>query len=320
MSARIGIVMDHISGINPEKDTSLALMLAAQEAGSILYHIVAQDMAVEGGKAFAIAQKITVSDDSNNWFTLGHAEKIALGELDIILMRKDPPVDKAFIHACYILEQAEKDGAYVSNAPAALIALNEKIYATHFPDLCPPTLISANRDMLRTFFDTHEKIIVKPLDSMGGDGVFMLDKNDVNFDVVWETQTQRGTYPVITQAFLPAIEQGDSRIIIIGGEPFSHVLVRTPKPGSIRGNMAAGGHYAVRPITETEHAIAERVGQDLVKRNIAFAGIDVIGGKLIEINITSPTGLRQISKACGQNVAKLVMDIILKEQQRKRMG
>lgn len=311
MPTRIGIVMDHVSGINPEKDTSLALMLAAQDAGATLYHMVIDDLAVESGKAFAIAQEITVFDTLENWFTLKAPQKIALGELDIIIMRKDPPVDKRFIHACYILEQAEKDGAFVTNAPASLVSLNEKIFATHFPDLCPPTLITANKKMLREFFDAHGKIIIKPLDSMGGDGVFMLDQGDVNFDVVWETQSQRGTYPMIAQAFLPSITEGDRRVVIINGKPFDHVMVRTPKPGSIRGNMAAGGDYAIRPINDMERKIAERVGPTLMERGVIFSGIDIIGDRLIEINITSPTGLRQISKGCDQNVSALVMQAML---------
>lgn len=314
MPTRIGIVMDHVSGINPEKDTSLALMLAAQDAGATLYHMVIDDLAVEGGKAFAIAQEIAVFDTLENWFALKERQKIALGDLDIIIMRKDPPVDKRFIHACYILEQAEKDGAFVTNAPASLISFNEKIFATHFPDLCPPTLITGNKTLLREFFEQHGKIIIKPLDSMGGDGVFMLNRDDVNFDVIWETQSQRGTYPIIAQAFLPSITEGDRRVVIINGKPFDHVMVRTPKSGSIRGNMAAGGDYAVRPINDIERNIAERVGKTLIQHGVIFSGIDIIGDRLIEINITSPTGLRQISKDC----APLVMQEILKEHKKKK--
>lgn len=312
MPSNIGIVMDHVSGINPEKDTSLALMLAAQDAGARLYHMVIEDLAVEGSKSFAIAQEITVFDSDKNWYALKPPQKIALGDLDIIIMRKDPPVDKRFIHACYILEQAEKDGAYVTNAPSSLVALNEKIFATHFPDLCPPTLITGNKKLFREFFDLHGKIIIKPLDSMGGDGVFMLDRGDVNFDVVWETQSQRGTYPIIAQAFLPSITEGDRRVVIINGKTFGHVMVRTPKPGSIRGNMAAGGDYAIRPINDGERKIAERVGPVLLEHGVIFSGIDIIGDRLIEINITSPTGLRQISKGCDQNVAALVIEEMLK--------
>lgn len=311
MSTRIGIVMDPVQGINPQKDTTLALMLAAQNRGAALYYMVMDGLYVEDGKSFAIAQKIRVFDDPDKWFELDAPERIALGTLDIILMRKDPPVDKRFIHACYMLEQAAREGVYVSNDPTALVSLNEKIFATHFPALCPPTVISSDKGVLRDFLDRHGKIILKPLDSMGGEGIFMVESRDVNFEVIWEVQTKRGTYPIIAQAFLPAIAEGDKRVVVISGQPFEHVLVRTPKEGSIRGNLAAGGGFSVRPINDTEKNIALTVGKVLMERGIVFSGIDIIGDRLIEINITSPTGLPQISKACGQNVADLVLSAIL---------
>jgi len=315
MSTSLGVVMDPIEGINPQKDTTLAMMLAAQKRGVDLYYMVMDGLYVENGKSFAIAKKISVTETWENWPQNGYAleklERIALGTLDIILMRKDPPVDKRFIHACYMLEQAARDGAVVSNSPTALLSLNEKLFATHFPELCPPTVISSDWAVLRAFLDTHKKIIIKPLDSMGGDGIFMVEKTDVNFDVIWEVQTQRGSYPIIAQAFLPAISDGDKRVVVIAGKPFEHVMVRTPKEGSIRGNLAAGGGYTVRPINDVEKNIALSVGKVLIERGIIFSGIDIIGDRLIEINITSPTGLPQISKACGQNLADLVIQALL---------
>ena len=309
---KIGIVMDPIDTITPYKDSTLAMMLAAQELGADLYYMVPDDLYIQSGKAYAAMGKLTVSDNSEKYYQLGetlYCEPMA--NLDIVLMRKDPPVDKRFLHTCAMLEQAARDGVRVINNPTMLITLNEKLYATHFPQFCPPTLITSCNELLRGFLDKHEKIIIKPLDSMGGDGVFLIHKDDVNFDVIWEMHTARGTYPVAAQQFIPAIDKGDKRIIIIDGEPFGHALVRTPKQGSVRGNMAAGGSTHVAPLTARDREIAVEIGKSLKKNDIVFAGIDVIGDYLIEINITSPTGLRQISKASGQDVAAIIMKKII---------
>lgn len=311
MSKRIGFVMDPIEGINPVKDTTLALMLAAQKTGADLFYMGVDGLYVEGSRAFAIARRIRVFDDPERWFEAEPPERFALASLDLIVMRKDPPVDKRFLHACAMLEQAARDGVRVANNPTALVTLNEKLFATHFPEYCPETVIASDQGILHDFLKTHEKIIIKPLDAMGGEGVFMVTRDDVNFEVIWEMQTQRGTYPVIAQKFVPAIAEGDSRVIVINGEPFGHVLVRTPKRGSIRGNMAAGGTTAVRPINAREREIAETVGRALLRHDIAFSGLDVIGDRLIEINITSPTGIRQISKSCGTDLADLIMAAML---------
>lgn len=313
MPRTIGIVMDPIQDITPYKDSTLAMMLAAQRLGAELYYMVPDELYVQNGAAFSIARPVQVSDNLETWFKLGGHAPMRLGNLDVILMRKDPPVDKRFIHTCYMLEQAQRDGAMVVNDPSSLVAYNEKLFAGLFPELCPPTLISSDKNALRDFLGHYEKIIIKPLDSMGGEGVFLVQQGDVNFDVIWEMQTQRGTYPAIAQRFIPEISEGDKRVIMIDGKPFDHALVRLPKAGSIRGNMAAGGDYHVAPLTAREKAIAKAIGPALIKKGIVFAGIDIIGGHLIEINITSPTGLRQISKACGDDVAELVMRAILKK-------
>ncbi|MDB5491932.1 MAG: Glutathione synthetase [Micavibrio sp.] len=312
MTKKIGIVMDPIETITPYKDSTLALMLAAQKSGAELYYMVSDDLYIQDGHAYAAMGPLKVSDNLEKYYDLGETLYCKpLTDLDIVLMRKDPPVDKRFLHTCAMLEQAVRDGVRVINNPTMLITNNEKLYATQFPEFCPPTLITSCNELLRGFRDKHEKIIIKPLDSMGGDGVFMVTKDDVNFDVIWEMHTQRGTYPVVAQKFIAAIDKGDKRIIIIDGEPFGHVLVRTPKDGSIRGNMAAGGSTHVAPLSPREHEIATAVGKSLKENDIIFAGIDVIGDYLIEINITSPTGLRQISKECGVDVAALIMQKIL---------
>lgn len=311
MSKRIGFVMDPIERINPVKDTTLALMLAAQKTGADLFYMVVDGLYVEGSRAFAIAQRVRVFDNPEHWFELDPPEAFALTTLDLVVMRKDPPVDKRFLHACAMLEQAVRDGVRVVNNPTALVTLNEKLFASHFPEYCPETIIASDPGVLHDFLKTHGKIIIKPLDAMGGEGVFMVTHDDVNFEVIWEIQTKRGTYPVIAQKFIPAIAEGDSRIIVISGKPFDHVLVRTPKPGSIRGNMAAGGTTRIRPINDREREIAETVGRELIRYDIAFAGLDIIGDRLIEINITSPTGIRQISKSCGTDLGDLIMAAML---------
>ncbi len=310
-SPRIGIVMDPIHSIKPYKDSTLAMMLAAQELGAVLFYMEPDDLYVEDGRACAMAAETAVFDNMTLWHHIGERRALPLANLDIILMRKDPPVDKRFIHTCYLLEQAAREGCRVLNDPSALVALNEKMFATHFPDLCPPTLISSDKEVLRGFLDHHEKIIVKLLDSMGGDGVFMVTKDDVNFEVIWEMETQRGTYPVVAQTFIPAIADGDKRVLVFDGEPYGHMLVRTPKEGSIRGNRAAGGSTEIKPLGAQDRAIAERVGKVLKEKRIVFAGLDIIGDRLIEINITSPTGLREVSKGAGEDVAKVLMKKIL---------
>jgi len=314
MSLKLGIVMDPIETIAPYKDSTFAMMLAAQNLGADLYYMVPDDLYIQNGHAYAAMGPLEVFDNLEKYYELGDAlYSRPLTDLDIILMRKDPPVDKRFLHTCAMLEQAARDGVRVVNNPTMLVTLNEKLYATQFPDFCPPTLVSSCRQLLGDFLKTHEKIIIKPLDSMGGDGVFMVTQDDVNFDVIWEMHTQRGTYPVIAQKFITAITKGDKRIIVIDGEPFSHMLVRTPKAGSIRGNMAAGGETHVAELGPRDREIATIVGQSLKKNDIVFAGLDVIGDHLIEINITSPTGLRQITKACGIDVAGMIMQSIMKK-------
>ncbi|MBU0800135.1 MAG: glutathione synthase [Alphaproteobacteria bacterium] len=310
-SLNIGVVMDPIARINPAKDTTLAMMLAAQSMGARLSYMLQDGLYIKDGQARARMRTVTVFDNAQKWYEEGEVEDKPLATLDLILMRKDPPVDKRFIHACYVLEQAVRNGVKVSNNPLALIDFNEKIFATHFPQYCPPYVISSDREVLREFLKQHDSIVIKPLDSMGGDGVFLVRRDDVNFEVIWEIQTQRGTYPVVAQAFIPEINKGDKRVVIFGGKPYGHALVRLPKAGSIRGNLAAGGSYEVRPLTPKEQEIAETVGRTLMAKGIAFAGLDIIGNYLTEVNITSPTGLRQLAAGTGDDVAGMLMRSII---------
>lgn len=304
--------MDPLDQIAGYKDSSVAMMRAGARQGYASFYMGADDLFVEGGHAWALSSAVTLKDDDQNWCDLGPKEPRRLSDFGLVVMRKDPPVDKRFIHACHMLEHAVRDGARVQNNPSALIGLNEKLFALQFPELCPATVGASDLGVLRKFLDTHKKIIMKPLDAMGGAGVFMVTHDDVNFEVIWELQTLRGTYPVIAQAFIPEITDGDKRILVINGKAFPHVLVRTPKSGSIRGNMAAGGTTHVREISKAEQKICDTIAPALIKNGISFAGIDVIGDKLIEINITSPTGIVQIAKGCGVDVASQVLDGMLK--------
>ena len=308
---QIGIVMDPIAHIKPQKDSTLALMLAAQEKGAALYYMEQDDLYLKDDAVYAQARPVKVFDDPEHWFALNEPETAALCDLDAVLMRKDPPVDKRFLHSCALLDHARHKGATIVNNPAALMLYNEKILATRFPQFCPPYVITSSLDVLRGFLETHGKIIVKPLDAMGGQGIFLVEKGDVNFEVIWEMHTGRGTYPVEAQVFIPEITLGDKRIIVINGKPFGHALVRLPKSGSIRGNLAAGASYDVRPLSEREHEIAAAVGEELIQEGVIFAGLDVIGDVLTEVNITSPTGLREISKATGQDLAQMIVEQIL---------
>ena len=299
---KIGVVMDPIASIKPAKDTTLAMMRAAQNRGATLFYMGVDDLFVEGNRVMGLATPLTMLEGAGDWCRTEAAQTVPLHDFDMVWMRKDPPVDKRFLHACFMLEHVARTGVRVLNNPTSLIGLNEKLYAAHFPELCPPTVVTSRLDVMRDFLRTHKKIIIKPLDAMGGTGVFMVDEGDVNFEVIWELQTAMGTYPAMVQAFLPAITQGDIRIIMINGQPFEHVLVRTPKAGSIRGNIAVGGLGTVRSINDVEKKICATVGPSLVERGIAFAGIDIIGDRLIEINITSPTGVVMITQACGIDV------------------
>lgn len=307
----IGIIMDPIAHIKPQTDTTLAMMLAAQELGGALFYMEQKDLYLEDGKAFGIAREIEVFDDPQNWFKFAETRHILLGTLDVIFMRTDPPVDKRYIHTTYMLEQASRDGARVLNDPASLRNYNEKIFATHFPEFCPAYSIGSDLEVLRRFLEQHGKIIIKPLDEMGGNGVFCVEQGDVNFEVIWEELTHKGTYPVMAQPFIPEISKGDSRIVILEGEAFGYAKVRLPKEGSIRGNLAVGGSYDFRPLNDREQEIATGVGKVITEKGIAFAGIDVIGDYLIEINITSPGGLRRMSKGCDTNPAMVLMQKIM---------
>ena len=307
---RLGIVMDPIAAINIKKDSTFEMIWQAQQLGWVLEYIEMNDMLINNGIAKARTRRLTVQQDSDNWFSLSDPVFEDLGNLDAILMRKDPPFDMEFVYATYILELAEKQGALVVNSPQALRDCGEKTYCAWFPQLCPDTLIAREAQDFKTFLEKHSDIIVKPLDGMGGTSIFRVSKGSPNINVIIETLTEYGQRYAMAQTFIPEISDGDKRILMVNGEAVPYVLARMPAKGETRGNLAAGGTGVAREISESDLHIANVVGPELVKRNILFAGLDVIGDRLTEINVTSPTCIKEINAEYGTNIALDLLKVI----------
>lgn len=305
--------MDPIERISYKKDSSLAMLLAAQERGWSLFYMEQQDLYLNAGKARARMKPLTVFADPAKWFELGEEADTGLAELDVILMRKDPPFDMEFVYSTYLLEQAERDGVLVVNKPQSLRDCNEKLFATQFPQCTPPTLVSRRPDILRAFTEEQGDTILKPLDGMGGTSIFRHRAGDPNLSVILETLTANGTQQIMAQGYLPAIKDGDKRILVIDGEPVDYCLARIPAAGETRGNLAAGGRGEARPLTERDRWIAAQVGPTLREKGLLFVGLDVIGEHLTEINVTSPTCIREIDNAFGTKIGSLLMDAIEKK-------
>lgn len=310
MSLKIGVIMDPIQDIKPYKDTTFALMLEAQRRGHSLFYIELPWLFLKNGKPKAITRPVRVKDNNDDWFKLGEQQEISLKSLDIVLMRKDPPFDMDYIHATYLLEKAEQQGAFVVNRPQSLRDCNEKLFAQDFPQCCPPTLVSCNELLLKSFINEQEDTIVKPLDGMGGSRIFRVTKDSNNMSVVIEVMTEQGQTQIMVQRYIPEITEGDKRIILVNGKPIPYALARIPLSGETRGNLAAGGHGQGRELTERDYWICEQVGPELVKRGLYLVGIDVIGDYLTEINVTSPTCIRELDKQFELNIAADVFDTL----------
>lgn len=303
--------MDPIEGISFYKDTSLGLMYAARQQGVELWYMQQQDLYISQGRAMARMAPLSVAMEPNNWFQLGEYQEQPLASLNIIIMRKDPPFDSEYVYSTYILERAEQEGVLVANKPQSLRDCNEKVFATAFPELMPNTIVTRREDLLRSFHKEQGDVIFKPLDGMGGSSVFRLKADDPNVGVIIETLTQFGTQQIMAQKFVPAVTQGDKRILMIDGEPVPYCLARIPKENETRANLAAGGTGETRPLTDRDWEIARTVGPVLKEKQLYFVGLDVIGDSLTEINVTSPTCLREISRDSGIDVAKQVIDCLL---------
>ncbi len=310
MTLRVGVVMDPIQDIAYKKDTSLAMLWAARQRGWELAYMEQPDLYMSGGQARARIRTLDVRMDPANWYSFGHEDDIALGELDVILMRKDPPVDREFLMATYILEAAERQGALVVNPTQALRDCNEKLFATQFEDCTPPLIVTSSAERLREFHREHGDVVMKPVDGMGGQSIFRVRENDFNLGVIVETLTNYGERPCMAQKYIPEITDGDKRILLIEGEPVPYSLARIPSAGENRGNLAAGGRGEGRELTARDREICERVGPVLKEKNLIFVGIDVIGDYLTEINVTSPTCVRELDNAFGLDIAGQLMDAI----------
>ena len=289
--------MDPIAAIHYAKDSTLAMLLAAQARGWSLLYMEQADLWLRDGIAWGRVRPLAVKPDPAGWFQLGESRAERLGSLDCILMRKDPPFDTEYIYTTYILERAELQGALVVNRPRGLRDMNEKVYTAWFPQCCAPTLVTRDMGDMAEFLREHGKIVCKPLHGMGGRSIFVLERQDKNMGVVFETLTDDGRRFAIAQRYLPEIvEGGDTRVLLVDGEPLPYVLSRIPLPHDNRGNLAAGARALVRPIDAREQWLAGQIGPQLAAAGMLFVGLDVIGGYVTEINVTSPTGIREIEK------------------------
>jgi len=307
---KLGIVMDPISQVNVVKDSSMAMMLEAQQRGYELYYMEMKDLYLEQGQCRATTHRVKVFDDSEHWYELSDPQDIAVSELDAVLMRKDPPFDTEFIYATYMLERAEVEGTLIVNKPQSLRDCNEKLFTAWFSEFTPKTLVTRSSDKIREFHQAEKDVIIKPLDGMGGASIFRIKEKDVNVGVIIETLTNHGEQYAMVQEFMPEIVDGDKRILIVNGEPMPYCLARIPAQGETRGNLAAGGRGVARPLSVSDKAIADAIAPELKKRGLYFVGLDVIGDKVTEINVTSPTCIREIEAAYPINISGKLMDAI----------
>lgn len=309
---KLGIVMDPITSINIKKDTSFAMLQEAQRRGYEIHYMEMKDLYLRGGIARAHTRQLRVEYNYDQWFEFGSEQDIALADLNVVLMRKDPPFDTEFIYATYILERAEEQGTLIVNKPQSLRDCNEKLFTAWFAELTPDTLVTRSAAQIREFWQHYGDIILKPLDGMGGASIFRIKREDPNLSVIIETLTGHGNFYCMAQNYLPAIKDGDKRVLVVDGEPVPYCLARIPKSGETRGNLAAGGRGEARPLSESDWEIARRVAPTLKAKGLIFVGLDIIGDKLTEINVTSPTCVREIEAAFPISITGMLMDAIEK--------
>lgn len=303
----LGVVMDPIANISYKKDTTLALLLAAQKRGWQIKYIEMGDLFLRQGKPHARMADLDVFADPEHWFELSEATSQPLADLDILLMRKDPPFDLPFLTSTWLLEAAEKEGVLVVNKPQSLRDCNEKLFAQEFPHCCPPTLVASQSDLIREFHQAHRDIILKPLDGMGGMGVFRVQEDGLNLGAIIEQLTDQGQHQIMVQKYLPEIQAGDTRILLIDGEPVPYGLARIPDAGETRGNLAAGGRGVARPLTARDYWLVEQIAPSLKAKGLIFVGLDVIGDYITEINVTSPTCVRELDTQCDLDIGGQLM-------------
>ena len=311
MVIRFGIVMDPIENIQIKKDSSFAILLEAARREWEIYYIKQEDIYLLNGDILANSCCLDVEDNEEKWFTSFPTQTISLKELDVIFIRLDPPFDTNYLYTTLLLEQVEREGTLIINKPQGLREANEKLFANWFVDCCPPTLVTQDESLIKEFLNAHKDIILKPLDCMGGKGVFRIKEKDQNINVIIEMLTQNGALPIMAQVFIKEVIQGDKRILMVNGKPIPYVLLRIPKKGEIRANIAAGGAVKGVELTEKDRWICDQVGPVLRKKGLFFVGLDIIGDYLTEINVTSPTGIRQLDNMFNINIAGELLTSIL---------
>jgi len=316
MTIRLGIVMDPIAGIKISKDSSLAMLFAAQARGWSIAYMELEDLFLRDGKPYARMRGLTVQDDPRQWYRFTGDRICPLAELQVILMRKDPPFNMEYIYATYLLELAEAAGVLVINNPRGLRDANEKLFTAWFPQCCPPSLVTRKAERIKQFLEEQGDLILKPLDSMGGASIFRVRSGDPNTNVIIETLTRHETRFIMAQRFIPEIVHGDKRILMIASEPVPYALARIPAPGETRGNLAAGGSHQGVELTDRDRWICRQIGAALRARGLLFVGLDIIGDYLTEVNVTSPTCIRELDAFYGLNIAGTLMDAIERELRR----
>ena len=313
MKTKLGVVMDPMESVKPKKDSTLAMMQAAQKRGWDLFEIQQSGIFYTKNQVFGNCREVSLHLDQSDYFTVLNSKTRSLEEMDIVLFRKDPPFDMEYIYTTYLLEILERRGVPVLNNPSSIRDCNEKLYALEFSDCCPEYLVSKDKKILLDFYDEHQDVIFKPLDGMGGSSIFRVSPKDKNLGVIIETLTRNGNCQIMAQKYLPAIQYGDKRVLIINGEPIPYALARIPAENENRGNLAAGGAGVGKNLTERDRFICKRVGRSLISKGLYFVGIDIIGDYLTEINVTCPTCIRELDESFGLNIGGSYIEFIARE-------
>jgi glutathione synthase len=307
---KLGIVMDPIETINFKKDSTLAMMIEAQNKNHELFYMTPDSLYINSGISYAASSKVEVKNDPLGWFELEEEKLIRLSQLDAILMRQDPPFNSNYIYNTYVLEMASREGVSIFNNPRSLRDCNEKVFATEFPQCCTKHLVTSHKKLLTDFVEEHNDTVIKPLDGMGGASIFRLKKNDPNLNVILETITLHFTQKVMIQEYIPEITEGDKRVLIINGEPMSAAIARIPAEGELRGNLAAGASAVAKSLSDRDMWICKEVGPSLVEKGLLLVGLDIIGDYLTEINVTSPTCFKEYKELCDIDVAKTFIEAV----------
>ena len=309
---KLGVVMDPIGSINFKKDSTLSILLEAQSRNHDLFYMEPTSLYLKEDGAHALTQSVKVRDDSQNWFELNENTKTDLTELDLVIMRQDPPFNSNYIYNTYVLEAAEKNGVLVINKPSSLRDCNEKVFVSEFPQCCTPFLVTSNKMLLRNFIEEHLDTVIKPLDGMGGSSVFRIRSLDPNIAVILENMTKDGFTKVMIQKYIPEISEGDKRILLVDGLPMGGAIARVPAVGELRGNLAAGASAVAKSLTSKDKWICDQVGPRLKELGLTLVGLDIIGDYLTEINVTSPTCFREYKSLCDIDVASDLLNCLEK--------